>query len=196
MAFGQISESGPYQAWVARLQSWSRDPSTSLDGLPSLDDATFDRDTYLRLEEHWNVAIRGFMGRWHDELIRSVARASDNHQIASELVRMRHLLEPRLRLATHPGWPAAIRDALTKALETDLRSIQNEIESALARSTDSGRFDVGKNDQLVEIARQNSLLSLLGPSAPIPVVDYSAPQPASTPDQSAPSQRSVRRIIF
>lgn len=194
MAFGRLSETGPYQIWVARLKKWSRDPATSLDGLPSLDDATFDQETYGRLMEHLNTAMRIFMDNWHHELSRAFDRASNDHEIASELVRLRHLLEPRLHLAKHPNWPPAVRNALMSGFESDLRSIQSQIEQALVRPTDRGRSDAGRGQQLADIARRNSLLYLLAPSTSITEVNY-APPPPSTPTPPLPP-RPTRRILF
>src|SRR5690606_14240562 len=51
MAFGSFGvgslsdEQGPYAAWATRLAAWSTDPTTSLEGLPALDEQTFDRAT-------------------------------------------------------------------------------------------------------------------------------------------------------
>ena len=194
MSFGRISENGPYPIWVARLSMWSKDPSTSLVGLPHLDETTFDQDTYMRLMQHLNEAVRVFMDQWNRELGNAFQRASSDHEIANELIRLRHLLEPRLRLARHESWPDTIRRALMSGLEEDLRSIQGQIEQALMTTTDRGRSNVGRGQQLVEVARQNSLLGLLKPPTQITEVSYAPPPPTHVRQEQPP--RPTRRILF
>lgn len=103
-------------------------PRHALDDLPPLTDATFDSDTYLRLVTRVQDAIAAFMTLWQAEASRAFSRASSTYLLAQEMVRLRHLLEPRRALATHPSWPEEIRKALTDALRLDLDELQRGLE--------------------------------------------------------------------
>lgn len=185
MAFGRTAGGGPYEQWVARLQAWSRDPATPLDDLPPLTDATFDSDTYLRLVTRVQDAIAAFMTLWQAEASRAFSRASSTYLLAQEMVRLRHLLEPRRALATHPSWPEEIRKALTDALRLDLDELQRGLEEMGGHSSARGSLDRKYTDEIVAVLRQHSLTQILPPA-----------QPAAPQVTPGPLPRSARRILF
>lgn len=192
MAFGRPDpNAGPYQAWATRLEQWAHDPSTSLDGLPTLTEETFGTATYLRLVERANDALSAFMDGWSKQLAASFARARNLHELAAEMVHLRHLLEPRLRLAEHPAWPDPVRQGLVEGLRTDLASLQAEIEQIVARTSARGRWDRAAADEQVAVVRRNPLTALMAPPVPDPVLGASSAS-VSVP----PPPRAARRIIF
>lgn len=194
MGFGRISGTpsgaGHYEQWASRVQAWGRDASTPLNDLPVLTDDAFDQDTYLRLIAYVNDAIETFMKRWQRELSDGIARARTTHELGSELVRLRHLLEPRVALVNVPAWPAPVRDALWNALVTDVDGIQRELEQLFGRSVARGQYDRAQSDALVEVVRRNPLTAL---------VQTTIPPDASSPPFGRPvdaSSRSSRRILL
>ena len=192
MAFGRPDpNAGPYQAWAVRLEQWAHDPRTSLDGLPTLTEETFRTETYLRLVDRANDALSTFMDGWSNQLAAAFGRARDTHELAAEMVRLRHLLEPRLRLAEHPAWPEPVRQALVEGLRKDLASLQTSIEQSVARTSARGHWDRTAADEQVAVVRRNPLTALMEPPTPDPVLG--AP---STPALLPPPPRAARRIIF
>lgn len=152
-----------------------------------LTDDTFDQDTYLRLVRHVTDAISAFMELWQRELTRAFERARTTHDLGVELVRLRALLGARLVLAQHPSWPPELRNALVEGLRVDLSALQADLVEAVGRSTDRGRFDRGRSDEMVAIVTRNSLTTLLPPPGP---------PTAPTSPTSAPAGRAARRILF
>lgn len=186
MSFGYSSGGGPYEQWTVRLRAWSRDATTTFDGLPRLTEDSFDQATFMRLIATTEEAIRLFMESWKAELERSFQHAHTTHALGIELVRLRQLLRSRLTLAQHPGWPEPIRTALTDGLRQDLAAIQSDLEAVAGRSSARGSFDRARTDELVALIRRNPLTTLLPtePTAP------PAPVPSSV------TGRSARRILF
>lgn len=195
MSFGRSAPepgAGAYAVWVGTLRSWARDPSTSLASLPQLTEDSFDQETYGRLLAHVNTAIGSFMEAWHTELTQAFARARTTHELATELLRLRRLLEPRVLLAQSPAWPPQVRDALWKALLADVDRIQADLESALAETHARGRYDRAESDTLVDVARKNPLTAIGSDAAAAPAV--AQPIPASTPVPLGVA-RPARRIL-
>ncbi len=201
MGFGRSTAvpagAGHYEQWASRVQAWGRDASTPLGDLPALTDDTFDQETCLRLIAHVNDAIGTFMKRWQRELSDGIARARTAHELGSELVRLRHLLEPRMTLVNVPPWPAPIRDALRGALVSDVEGIQRELEQAFGRSVARGQYDRGHSDALVEVIRRNPLTALV-PSAPPAAGGALRPPETAPPGSGAAAERapSGRRILL
>lgn len=194
MAFGSSpgADAGVYAEWVAALRRWSSDPATPLDALPQITEDSFDRDTFDRLIAHVTKEIDAFMRRWSGELQKTFARAPSAKDLGTELLRLRRMLEPRVRLARAPGWPPQVRDALWDAFAADVQRIQADLESTLARSSARGRFDRASADAYVDAARKNPLTGVLTGAATaqqrveptaIPAVDAGpAARGAAAPD--------------
>ncbi len=195
MSFGFGSAgSGLYEQWTSRLQRWSRDPATPLDDLPGLDDDSFTKDTYLLLFRHVQDAISVFMDRWRAELELSFGRVSTAYELGTEMVRLRHLLRPRVDLARLCAWPEPLRAALLDGLKADVEGLQRELEQVLATSQSRGWFDRDRADALVAVIRRNPLTGVLAGPPPPPVVDYTLPS-GPAPDR-VPRTPTARRILF
>jgi hypothetical protein len=189
MAWGRRDEvdpgAGPYESWATALNRWAADPAATLDGLPALTETTFDRETYGRFVDRIQVAVRAFMAAWEVRLNTALSRVGTAHDYGRELLRLRDQLRPRFDLAHHPGLPPEIRDALTAALDTDIRSLQSSLEEAATRSTSRGRLEGDETDRLLAVLRQNSFLHVLsGPGV--------AGHVWTPPSDDAPALESAR----
>lgn len=194
---GGVAHTSVYGAWVAGLRTWSRNPATGLGPLPELTVETFDQNTFGRLIAHVHTAIGEVMNAWSDDFQRAMMRAGTTHELATELIRLRRLLEPRVDLATRPEWPAEVRDALWGALVTDVERMQNDLEAMLARSTSRGGYDRAFNDKLVDVARKNPLTAVLSPqisSSAATVSPLVAAPPRDEREQDAESTGVLKRV--
>jgi len=136
------------------------------------------------------------MERWSGQFAQASARIGTVHELGAELIRLRHMLEPRLVLAQLPAWPEEIRAALLKALRADLVDIQSDLERALAQSRARGRSDRADTDELVAVARKNSFVALLSTA-----IEVGTPTPlpqAAAMAKAAPMLplRGQRRILI
>ncbi len=197
MAFGAFgvgglsSEQGPYAAWATRLAAWSADPSTSLDELPSLDEHTFDRNTYNRFNAKLSEALQAFMDQWSDHFVLAFGRAQGTHELAVSLVQLRNSLKPRLVLARHPGLPQAVREALESGLAKDLANIQEQIETSVRQSSSRGSVDLGGIDLLLSVVHENSMVALLTMSVGDADVPASPPAAAAAAPPPPPTARKL-----
>lgn len=154
--------SSVYKTWATTLRTWSRAPSTSLDGLPPLTAESFSPRTFSRLVDHLVTAVSTMMDGWNESFARSWEHAlasGDVHTIESALVDARRLLLPRLRLSTHPSLPQELRENLMTSMRKDVESLQHQLEEAVS-STRAGRVvsDPIGDDRLVRVVRENSLM--------------------------------------
>ena len=154
--------SSVYKTWATTLRTWSRAPSTSLDGLPPLTAESFSPRTFSRLVDHLVTAVSTMMDGWNESFARSWEHAlasGDVHTIESALVDARRLLLPRLRLSTHPSLPQELRENLMTSMRKDVESLQHQLEEAVS-STRAGRVvsDPPGDDRLVRVVRENSLM--------------------------------------
>lgn len=154
--------SSVYKTWATTLRTWSRVPSTSLDGLPPLTAESFSPRTFSRLVDHLVTAVSTMMDGWNESFARSWEHAlasGDVHTIESALVDARRLLLPRLRLSTHPSLPQELRENLMTSMRKDVESLQHQLEEAVS-STRAGRVvsDPTGDDRLVRVVRENSLM--------------------------------------
>ena len=154
--------SSVYKTWATTLRTWSRAPSTSLDGLPPLTAESFSPRTFSRLVDHLVTAVSTMMDGWNESFARSWEHAlasGDVHTIESALVDARRLLLPRLRLSTHPSLPQELRENLMTSMRKDVESLQHQLEEAVS-STRAGRVvsDPTRDDRLVRVVRENSLM--------------------------------------
>lgn len=147
-----------YGTWVVTLRRWAGDPTTPLDRLPVLANDTFTPDTYRRFTEHLTRALDRHGERWQELLQTGFARAAGRpHELARELVDLRAHLARRVELATHPALPDGIRDALERALRSDVERCQRELEEQVRRQNAAARVDNAAVDATLRVVRDNPL---------------------------------------
>ncbi len=156
------SSSNVYEQWVLGLRSWRADPLTNLSDLPKLDETSFPPATYNRLINHLNEAINEFMKRWNRQLSSAVGAAKEPHTLARALVDARLGLAHRLKLARHPSLPATISKQLVTQAETDIRSLQRQLEEGAQHAASSGS-SVGRTEKeaILRLYRDNALTAVL-----------------------------------
>ena len=154
-----------YEDWVRALRAWRRDPMTDLSQLPPLDATSFPPATYQRFVNHLNEAINAFMKRWQGQLSSMLGAATDDHARARALVDSRVGLSGRLKLARHPSLPAEIRTQLTAQAETDIRSLQAQLENdAMHVVSVSSSSNRPKREATLRLIRSNALTAVLDPN--------------------------------
>lgn len=160
MTMGDISV---YGTWVTTLRKWAADPTTRLDGLPVLANDTFTPDTYRRFTEHLMQALGRHGERWRDQLQAGFERAAGRpHELARELVDLRTHLARRVELATHPALPDGIRDALERAVRSDIDRCQRELEEAVRRQSAAARVDNAGVEATLRVVRDNPMTGVFG----------------------------------
>ena len=144
------------------LRSWRADPLTNLSHLPRLDETSFPPATYNRLVNHLNDAINEFMKRWTLQLSSAVGAAKEPHALARALVDARLGLAHRLKLARHPSLPEAMSKQLVTQAETDIRSLQRQLEEGAQHAASSGS-SVGRTEKeaVLRLYRDNALTAVL-----------------------------------
>lgn len=159
-----------YARWVEALRRWASEPSSGLGSVPTLTEDTFDQATYGRLMAHVHSAISTMMGVWSKELVNASSRARTPQDLATEMIRLRRMLEPRVHFARHSAWPEQIRSALWDALVIDIETMQHDLEEALSKSTSRGGYDRAATDLLVATVRRDPLTAVLRQGEqPVPV---------------------------
>lgn len=153
-----------YEQWVLGLRAWRVDPQTDLSQLPKLDESSFPPPTYNRLINHLNEAINEFMKRWNLQLASTVGAAGDPHALARALVDGRVGLAHRMRLARHPSLPETMGKQLVKQAESDIHSLQRQLEEGAQHAASSGS-SVGRTEReaTLRLYRDNSLTAVLEP---------------------------------
>lgn len=194
MAFGSFGirgispEQGPYAAWTTRLTAWSTDPTTSLEGLPQLEEQTFDRATYNRFNERLSEALQIFMNRWSEHLSTAFGHANGTHELGVALVQLRNSLKPRVTLSRHAGLPQGIRTALESGLAKDLANIQQQIEDGVRQNTARGSVDHSHTDLLLAVVRENSMMALLT-TTDLSDLPWEPPSQRKVPTTTAPTRK-------
>lgn len=153
--------SGPYEIWVLTLRAWAKDPNTSLEGLPVLDEETFSPETYARFFEHVRQAMQVAADRWLDALERVLGSATTHHDFAQQLLGLRAILARRVQLARHPSLAAPIREALEGGLRRDVERYQRELEAAVTKTPAAARVDSASTEKMLRVIREHSFLSVL-----------------------------------
>lgn len=153
-----------YEDWVRALRSWRQDPLTEMRQLPPLDASSFPPATYQRFVNHLNSAINDFMKRWQAQLSSMLGAATSDHARARALIDARVGLVERLNLARHPGLPEEVRKQLTMQAESDIRSLQAQLETeathVVAVSSSSNR---PQREATLRLIRDNALTAVLEP---------------------------------
>lgn len=197
-----------YEDWVKALRAWRRHPLTDLTRLPTLDETSFPPATYQRFVNHLNDAINEFMKHWQSQLATNLGGATDDHARARALVDARVGLSQRLKLARHPSFPEKIRAQLIAQAETDIRSLQAQLEqdamNVVAASSASSRH---QREATLRLFRSNALTAVLDPSFSLDgqIDDQEARRADSFNDESKPAahptlqdfvpRRPARRIF-
>lgn len=151
-----------YETWVRTLRTWSRNPLTDLSKLPVLSPESFPPAVYQRFLAHLNDAVNEFMKNWQQSFVSAMGEATDNHHRTVALIGARKGLARRLLLARHPAFPSEIREQLLLQAEQDVRSLQSQLESNLAR----GQFSKSSStrpqqEAMLSLIRNNSLTAVL-----------------------------------
>lgn len=161
-----------YEAWVRRLRTWSRDPTTPLHDLPVLRHDTFTAETYNRLLTHLEKALGAVGDRWAEGLTRAFSQVQSNHEFARELVNLRAVLARRLQLASHPHLPPALRDPLTRETLRSFEDLQKELEEQISALSRENHVPQQQVELLLRVVKDNPLSR---------IVDMDIPLDGSTP---------------
>lgn len=153
-------DTGIYEAWASRLVAWGNDPETSLEGLPVLTEESFGSSTFQRLFKHLQRAQEKLMQRWKDDWEEGLDAVQNEHDLAQLLVHSRELLAKRVQLASHPGLPAQVREALLEETTTAIKDIQAQLEKGLSAHTNSWAVEDG---DLLRAVRATPLTAVLDP---------------------------------
>jgi hypothetical protein len=206
-----VNSQGPYEEWVLTLKQWQKDPMTSLQHLPVLEEADFSPTTWSRLLSHIDSAIMQVMKDWQLSLASALGAARSDHDLGRDLVQLRAVLARRVQLARHSGLPRRVSDALFADAESSIQRLQEDLEKSVTKSTDGARVDRSASDRLLAIVRANSLVHVLalettqdGSSARAKALSsstlqqHSVARAASTTQQppGAPAPGSRRRVQF
>lgn len=179
----------PYEAWVVTLRRWSEDPATPLNHLPALGDESLPTDAYSRLFEHLYRALERSGDVWAKALDEALTQSRDLHELADRLVKLRTVLARRLQLASHPGLPETVRDALIEDFTRMVERNQEELDTAFTSQLNNTDLPQAEVNQLIRTVRENSLLEVLnttisqdGHRAEVPPLpDMSGAAPVDTP---------------
>lgn len=179
----------PYEAWVVTLRVWADDPSTPLDGLPTLTEESLPRDAYSRLFEHLFKAMERSGDHWQTGLTEALSQYRDFHDLADRLVKLRMLLARRLQLASHPGLPEQVRTALTEDFTRMVERNQTELHDQLRRELARNQAPQAMAEQLMRTIQENSFTGVMnvtihqdGARASVePLPDLSDSAPADAP---------------
>lgn len=188
---GRLQRASAYETWVLTVRAWAADPTTPLDHLPVLDDATFTPDTYDRLFRYILEALRAVSERWQAGLQRAWQTSSNSFELGRELVQLRATLSRRLQLAGHPALPEKAREILLRDTRESIACYQRELEANVTRLHTSGRVDRKELDRMLMVVRENSFVGLLDY---VVGHDGSRPTPGALPPTHprTPAESTVR----
>ena len=159
-----MSGATSYEVWARRLRQWAKDPDTPLADLPSMaNDSYITKDSMDRLVDHILKAINSFMDLFSKK-VDEAFDAPDLHELAQRYHNLQYFYAKRLMLSRHPGLPAELSRAMVEGAETDLRSIQKQLEEAASKQSGRGSIGAGVSD-VVMVVRNNSLLQILNSTA-------------------------------
>lgn len=149
----------PYETWVLTLQAWTKDPMTSLEGLPALQDDTFTPQTYNRLFVYVKEALEAATARWEQELLTTLRSFRSSFDLAQGMTRLRSTLARRVQLARHPGLPPGWRKILGKDATKTIQRLQDDFERIVRNSTAS--WPQAERELMYRTVRENSFVRVL-----------------------------------
>jgi hypothetical protein len=187
-------DGGAYAAWATYLERWSKDLGTPDDGLPTLAQADFAPETWVRLTNRIIDALNARMRLWSTALTTDLGQAATEFAAGRALGQARTGLASLMRLAGHPGLPADLREQLRAVVEQQVTSVQRSLEDSLQRQAAAGgpRAAIEARRRTF---RDNPLTAVLGgPPAAAPGTPSVPPAPAADPwayDPTAPPRRTL-----
>lgn len=154
---------GSYQAWAAFLDRFGAgdqcDPST----LPRLAVEDFAGDSWARLMNRITEALHQRLVAWSGTLARELPAARDEFAAARALNHARWALQPVRALAAAPGLPEDVRGKLSDAIETQISSVQKQLEEHVQRMRRAGTPNSAVEARLRTI-RDNPMTAATGRS--------------------------------
>ncbi|MFD6563611.1 hypothetical protein [Micromonospora profundi] len=128
-----VSGSG-FQEWVAFLDRWRAGEVDDPRQLPPLAEDDYPADIWARLIGRMADALAFRLQTWADALLRAMAEARDEFEVARALTQSRRGLATIQAVAGHPGLPkqlaGQLRDAVDKQIRAAQQALMDGIESA------------------------------------------------------------------
>ncbi|MGW3859355.1 hypothetical protein [Micromonospora arida] len=140
-----------YQAWVTFLDRWRAGQANDASGLPLLAEDDYPVDSWARLIRRLGDALASRLQAWAEGLLRAMAEARDEFEVARALTQSRQGLAVIRAVAAHPGLPHQLSRHLLDAVDEEIRSAQQ----ALMENIESARR-AGVDDRIIQ-ARTRTL---------------------------------------
>lgn len=171
---------GAFQIWATFLDSWADGGQPDVAALPAIDRHHFAGDGWARLTDRITGALDRRLTTWSGVLAREFSAARDEFAAARALHHARWELAPIRALAGAAALPEEVRGRLTELVETQIRSVQDQLERHVERMRRSGTPRAAVEARLRTI-RDNPLTGVLtGPPVPGPAAGWAA-DPTVTP---------------
>ncbi|MGW5580233.1 hypothetical protein [Micromonospora chokoriensis] len=171
-----------YQAWVTFLDQWRAGQANDASGLPLLAEDDYPADSWARLIRRLRGALASRLQAWAEGLLRAMAEARDEFEVARALTQSRQGLAVIRAVAAHPGLPHELSRHLVEAIDEEIRSAQQ----ALMENIESARR-AGVDDRIIQ-ARLRTLrdnpISVIASPALLRVDAWAC-------DPSRPSRRQI-----
>ncbi|MFG1841844.1 hypothetical protein [Micromonospora sp. NPDC049175] len=172
-----------YQAWVTFLDRWRAGQADDARELPLLAEQDYPADSWSRLIRRMTEVLASRLRAWADGLLRAMAEARDEFEVARALTQSRQGLAVIRAVAAHPGLPPQLSrqllDAVNEAISAAQQALLDNIESARR---------AGVDDRIVQ-ARLRTLRDN-------PITVHTATAPRRTDAWSCDPSRPPRRQIL
>ncbi|MEU8261543.1 hypothetical protein AB0C02_13100 [Micromonospora sp. NPDC048999] len=129
---------GGYQEWAAFLERWRAGEENTSHWLPALAEQDYPADSWARLVARITQALSYRLQSWADALLRAMAAARDEFEVARALTQARCGLASIRAVAGHPGLPAELSRHLRDAVDEQIRSVQQALEDGIESARRAG----------------------------------------------------------
>lgn len=129
---------GTYETWAAFLERWATGDDDGVHALPQIRPGDFNAETMARFTNRITGAMSKRLQAWADLLTRAIATHPDEFSVGRTLSQARVGLRGVRALAVHPGLPQELRTQLTRMLDEQIGSVQDQLEQDVDRMARQG----------------------------------------------------------
>ncbi len=169
---------GHYQTWASFLERWTTGERIDPAGLPRLTPEDLAGDSWQRLVDRITAALDKRLTTWTETLSRELSAARDEFTAARALNHARWGLPPIRELAAAPGLPEELRARLIDLVDTQVASVQKQIDDQVQRLRSAGVPNAAVEARLRTV-RDNPLTAVV--RAPHVTGEGWAGDPTATP---------------
>ncbi|WP_328475413.1 hypothetical protein OHA21_19070 [Actinoplanes sp. NBC_00393] len=129
---------GAFQIWASFLERWAAGEPGDVSTLPVLAPGDFAGDGWARLMNRITEALNKRLVTWSETLSRELSAAPDEFAAARALNHARWGLPPIRELAAAPALPEEARTRLTGIVDSQVASIQQQLDEHVQRLRRAG----------------------------------------------------------